>query len=255
MGVGWGCYPCKVQLGWGTLTGGTPPQVPPPWTSLGGTPPRVPPSDLAGGYPDRGGTPPQVPPSDLARGHQPWIPPSDLAGGSPMGGTPPWVPSIRPGQGGTLTGGTPSRVPPHHWTWLGGTLTGGVPHLGYPPVGPGQGVPQQGVPQWGGGTPSRVVLDTARSACLLRSRRRTFLLRQSSTKEVLVHSWMVHKGGLERSTGPSTLHVFLMFKFFEIFQDIIARTLCVRKVFSVCVSADGGTGSGSYRPHPGQDQS
>ena len=72
----------------------------------------------------------------------------------------------------------------------------GVPHLGYPPIRPGrEGVPWQGdtsprVPahpppirpgrrgiQMGGGgsTPPRVVLDTPRSVCLLRSRRRTFL--------------------------------------------------------------------------------
>ena len=104
-------------------------------------------------------------------------------------------------------GGYPDQVQPAG----GDTLTGGVPHLGYPhPIGPGWGgvsrqgggtppqvppirpgeeVPKVGYPPrqtWpGGGTPRggystsyRItdgVLDTRRSVCLLRSRRRTFL--------------------------------------------------------------------------------
>ena len=48
--------------------------------------------------------------------------------------------------GGTLLGGTLCQ------TWPGGTLPGGLPHLGYPPVRPGQGVPYQGV-LCGGTTP------------------------------------------------------------------------------------------------------
>ena len=91
-------------------------------------------------------------------------------------------PPIRPGWGGIpprltppsdLTGGTPPWEPPSpHWTLPGGTLMGGTPPQVTPPP------PHQawlgGYPD-GGGTPSRVVLDTPRSVCLLRSRRRTFL--------------------------------------------------------------------------------
>ena len=69
-----------------------------------------------------------------------------------------------------------------------------VAHLGHPPIRPGQGYPCWGVPplgyspsdlagggypcRGGGVTPPQVtdgVLDTPRSVCLLRSRRRTFL--------------------------------------------------------------------------------
>ena len=103
---------------------------------------------LPGWYPKLG-----TRPLDLARGvphlgypHQTWP-------GGPCLGVPhlryPSTP-IRPGQWGTLPG---------------------VPHLGYPPIRPGQWYPA-------GGTPPRVtdrVLDTPRSVCLLRSRRRTFL--------------------------------------------------------------------------------
>ena len=129
---------------------------------------------------------------------------SDLARGVPCLGYPP----VRPGWGVPLLG-----IPPQ--TWLGrypcqgGYPCWGVPHLGYPPVRPGQGstparcTPPQ-VPPIGpgrGGTPTRGVtpaggycphqtwpggypcqggtrdgvLDTPRSVCLLRSRRRTFL--------------------------------------------------------------------------------
>ena len=73
--------------------------------------------------------------------------------GSARGGIPK---VIRPGWGVPLRGGTPPQVPP---------------------IGPGQGYPC-----WGG-TPPRVadgVLDTPQSVCLLRSRRRTFLLPPAS---------------------------------------------------------------------------
>ena len=137
----------------------------------GGTPPWVPPIRPGQGGTLTGGTPPQVPPG------QTW-----------PGGTPPWVPPIRPCRG------TPPWVPPPRWTWLEGTLTGGtppwvppirpcggypdwgVPHLGYHPVRPGCG----GTPTGGHPTSYRItdgVLDTPRSVCLLRSRRRTFLWR------------------------------------------------------------------------------
>ena len=73
-------------------------------------------------------------------GGTPGTPLSDLDGGTPMGGTM----------------GTP------HQTWTWGTPIGGVPSQTW----------------MGGGTPLRLtdgVLDTPRSVCLLRSRRRTFL--------------------------------------------------------------------------------
>ena len=96
--------------------------------------------------------------------------------------------------GGTPTGGyPPSDLAPLHlgypscWTWLGGTPIQGYPTLG-PPIRPVQGVPQWGCtlrpqvpppvgPDRGGGYLTLVVLDTPRSVCLLRSRRRTFLFK------------------------------------------------------------------------------
>ena len=90
-------------------------------------------------------------------------PPSNLAQGSTLMG------------GGYHTSGTP------HQTW-----PLGYPTSGTPPVRPGGGVPQQGKGYPTSGTPlpirpgqgglsHRVVLDTPRSVCLLRSRKRTFL--------------------------------------------------------------------------------
>ena len=92
-------------------------------------------------------------------------------GGTPCwGGTPPQVPPMS-----DLAGGTPPRVLPHQ-TWPGGTpQPKGYPTLGTPPIGPGRGVPLLGEE----GTPLQEtdgVLDTLRSVCLLRSRRRTFFL-------------------------------------------------------------------------------
>ena len=142
-------YPGQVQLG----------RVPRPGPAGGGTPPQVPPSHQTwpGGYPTSG-TPSQT-----------W-----------QGGTPPWVPPVRPGQGvshsgtprqtwlgGTLPGGTPPWVPPHQ-TWPRGYPAGGTPPWVPPtPIRPGRGV----TPPW----VTDGVLDTPRSVCLLRSRRRTFL--------------------------------------------------------------------------------
>ena len=184
-----GGYPSQVQVGGypsqvgGTLMGGTPPQVTPPsdlawWggTLTGGTPPQVPPvrplsirvppvrSDwgyLRWGTPARyptfnppgqtwpGGTPPRVPPQ------------SDLAGGVPWWrrvwqGYPRW--------------GTPVRVPPRPGL-MAGYLRWGTPHRGTPHL---AGVPPH-LDLAGAGVPHRVVLNTPRSVCLLRSRRRTFL--------------------------------------------------------------------------------
>ena len=97
--------------------------------------------------PGGGDTPPRVPP-----------PPSDLAGRYPDPGG---VPHLRYPPSQTWLGGTPPQVPPPGQTWLGG----------YPDR---------------GGTPPRVVLDTQRSVCLLRSRRRTFLLSRITVVDVNV---------------------------------------------------------------------
>ena len=131
------------------------------------------------GYPSQvwwgGGYPAGV--SHLRYPHQIWL-------GVPCQGVP---------YGEYPAGGTP----PHQTCWgvpcwgypAGGVPCWGVSHLGTPPIRPGQGVPCWGGPHLGylppplsdlagGGTPPRVtdgVLDTPRSVCLLRSRRRTFL--------------------------------------------------------------------------------
>ena len=76
------------------------------------------------------------------------------------------------GGGGTPMGSTP------RWTWTGGYPNGGYPTLGTPH----QTWPVGRVPWWGGGGyPTSVVLDTPRSVCLLRLRRRTFLLKLNFT--------------------------------------------------------------------------
>ena len=120
-----------------------------------------------------------------------------------------WHVSVHPSICLSTPGGVPqpgpSRYPPC-WTWPGGTLPQVTPHWtwprgypeeGYPeggippqvhPVRPGQEDTPMGVPNGGyspsgtppsdlvgRGSPHRVVLDTPRSICLLRSRRRTFL--------------------------------------------------------------------------------
>ena len=96
-------------------------------------------------YPPRGGT---------------WTPPPHPPGGVIRSGTPP------PPRGGYLTRGVPSQVPP----W-GVPDPGGVPR---PPRGGGtrSGTPPRGYP----GRTTEGVLTTRRAVCLLRSRRRTFLL-------------------------------------------------------------------------------
>ena len=190
-GVG---YPSQVQLG-----GGTPAR-----SSLGGYPDRggtqggIPPHQTwTGGYPDQGGTRGGVP-------HQTWTG-GYPDGGYPRWGTPHWTwmgvpqggvpevgyPPSDLDRGGTLMG-VPKGVPPIRPGW--GYPNRGVPEVGYPPVGPGWGYQMGGYPRWGtppyqtwtggypdggGGTPLRLtdgVLDKRRSVCLLRSRRRTFLL-------------------------------------------------------------------------------
>ena len=103
-----------------------------------------------------------------------------LPGGIPHLGYPPLV---GPGRGYPLPGivphlryTPPPPIGPHR-----GVLPGrGVPHLGYPPPPPLSDLASRGGTPCGGGgvTPLREtdgVLDTARSVCLLRSRRRTFL--------------------------------------------------------------------------------
>ena len=108
---------------------------------------RYPHQVQAGGYPTQvqlgGYSTSGTPLSDLARGYPGYCPPSQLSGGYPAG----QVSRGLPQQGGTLS--TPQ---------------------------PGQrGLPWWGVPRRGG-YPTSLVLDTPRSVCLLRSRRRTFLL-------------------------------------------------------------------------------
>ena len=149
-----GGYTGQFQMG-GSLMGRYPD---------GGTPPQVSPSDLAGGYPDQGDPTPGT-------SHPTWLGGTPVGpslgvpqGGYPISGTP-----IRPGQGVLQQGGTSPCVPPIRPGW-------GVPYLRYlPPIGPGWG----GTPM-GGGYPTSYritdgVLDTPRSVCPLRSRRRTFL--------------------------------------------------------------------------------
>ena len=103
--------------------------------------------------------------------------PGGGGGGVPGSGTPPGDTQVRYPPGGVYTrvrvppgGGTRVRYPP------GG---GGV----YPGQGTPRGVPGSGTPPTppggGGGYPGRTtegVLTTRRAVCLLRSRRRTFLL-------------------------------------------------------------------------------
>ena len=173
-----GGYPCQVQVG------GTPrvPPIRPGWgvphlrhppsdlaggTLTGGYPTSgTPPSDLAGGVPQWGVTPPQVPPSRtwLGVSHLGY-PPLDLARGYPDGGTPPRVPPsdlAKVSQWGYPTSDTPCQ------TWPGGTL------MGYPLQVPPHQTWWGGYPD--GGYPISRVLDTPRSVCLFRSRRRTFFL-------------------------------------------------------------------------------
>ena len=78
---------------------------------------------------------------------------------------------VRPLPGGTPAGGYPTSATPIKPDW--GYPCGGYPTLVHPPSDLAR-VPPQG----GEGTPPRLtdgVLDTPRSVCLLRSRRRTFL--------------------------------------------------------------------------------
>ena len=137
-------------------------------------------------------------------------------GHTPRGGTQPGPAGgypARSGQGGTLLGGYPGRVPSgqvrmegtqvgyHPWPGQDGGYPGRVPLAGYlprpggtlpwggtqvgyphgrvpPSPGPGWRVPCQEGDQ-DGGYPVRTtegVLTTRRAVCLLRSRRRTFLL-------------------------------------------------------------------------------
>ena len=96
----------------------------------------------------------------------------DLAEGYPTSGNPPpsWTwPWGVPWQG-YPDGGYPISGNPH-WTWLGVPQQGGT-QGGVPPSDLARGYPTLGTPPgqtWLGGTPSRVVLDTPRSVCLLRS--------------------------------------------------------------------------------------
>ena len=155
-------YPGQVHGGV-PQPGPAPPRVPPHRTWLGGTPME--------GYPTSG-----TPRTDLAGGTPIGVPHwSDLAGGYHDGCTPLWLPHISLARGYPTSGTPPSDL-------ARGTLMEGVPHLGYSPVRPGRGVPHLG-PLTGGGYPNSYritdgVLDTPRSVCLLRSRRRLFCYKQ-----------------------------------------------------------------------------
>ena len=90
------------------------------------------------------------------------------------GGYPDPSPGGLPGSGTPLWGGYPGQVPPPGGYPGQVPPPGGVPGSGTPPG----GVPGSGTPP-GGGYPGRTtegVLTTRRAVCLLRSRRRTFLL-------------------------------------------------------------------------------
>ena len=123
----------------------------------------------------------RYPPSDLVRGYPNW--------GYPTLGTPP------------IESGWGLDLPPPSQTWLG------VPHLGYPPLHLARGdtltrggTPPRitppppsdlagGYPDGGYPTSYRItdgVLDTPRSVWLLRSRRRTFLLKYSLTIKIFL---------------------------------------------------------------------
>ena len=134
--------------------GGTRVRYPPGGGTRSGTPP--------GGYPaPRGGTWVRHPPG----GYPVRYPP-------PPGGTRP--PGGYPGQG--PPGGTQSGTPPGGTQTLGGTRSGTPQGVPGPPGGTRVRYPPR---RGGGGYPGRTtegVLTTRRAVCLLRSRRRTFLL-------------------------------------------------------------------------------
>ena len=121
-----------------------------------------------------------IPQPGSGRGYPGGYPTSGTPHQTWLGVTPPQVPPIRPGWG-VPRWGYPILGPPIRPGWVPHP-TRGVPHPGYPhprqtrgdtPVG---GTPPRVPPlRPGQGVPHRVVLDTPRSVCLLRSRRRTFL--------------------------------------------------------------------------------
>ena len=109
-------------------------------------------------------------PSQVQAGRVPQPGPGGGGGGTPARSRQGEVPQPGPGRGypsQVKAGGTPPA------SQQGGTLVGGVPQWGT------LGTPSQvsgGYPNGGGGLyPTSLVLDTPRSVCLLRSRRRTFL--------------------------------------------------------------------------------
>ena len=146
-------------------------------------------------YPSRGGT--RTPPGGVPRsgGYLGQVPPR----GVPGSGTPRGVPGPPGGGGGTRVrypprGGYPGQVPPGGY--LGQVPPGGVPGSGtpggVPGPPPGGVVPRSGTPP--GGYPGRTtegVLTTRRAVCLLRSRRRTFLLILTLKLSISHHLYLV----------------------------------------------------------------
>ena len=136
-----------------------------------------------GGYPTRSrwGYPSQV-----QSGGGTWIPPSQVRSqgvpqprGVPPGQVRCWEVPDQVHVGGTLARSSQEGVPgyPPVRSGPGGYLS----QVGYPPARSGVG----GVPQQGGGVPRTAhgVLDKWRLVCLLRSRRRTFLLNSKKQKK------------------------------------------------------------------------
>ena len=118
--------------------------------------------------------------------------------------------------------GAPARVPPIGPGW-------GVP----PPIRPGQG----GTPT-GGGYPTSVVLDTPRSVCLLRSRRRTFLFRWY-IRIASLHS-------LQASANAISSIILFSLRIDVIFTDHVRSTREGNAFTGVCNSVEGKGGRGGY---------
>ena len=188
----------------------------------GGTPAR---SRREGGTPARSsrGVPPARGYPTSGTPHLRYPPGSDLAGGYPDGGIPHlrYTPlPVRPDWGvPRQVEGTPPQVPPHQ-TWLGVPQWGRVPHLRYPPSDLG------GTPM-GLGTPPRVVLDTPRSVCLLRSRRRTFLSVISLSGHLTFHGQNIHLTATVVTCPINSYHSFFPFPFWKATTPFVYKNLAL----------------------------